>query len=449
MPTRLGVPASHDQRDQPGGTPTPSDVIRAWPSDRPLGVVYRAGGHAVSRRTLLVCPKESRVVVAPGAGDPHARSPLDEIADAWSSKSLARGSGRACEAIGAGWLTALSYELGRWIEPSVGGTGRVSHRPLAVLQRFEAAFVFDHASAGWSVAGMEANELPALDVRPERRRERAAADPPRVHLADAGDAARTRYEASVARAIEYVRAGDVFQVNLAHALRGTFTGSRRRLAASLLESSRAWHGSYLELDERRAILSLSPELFVDYDSRRRRALMRPMKGTRPAARDPAELARSPKDRAELAMIIDLVRNDLGRVAEYGSVRVEDDRAIEHHGGASGAVWQGVATVAATLRQGLGPIDLVRAAFPSGSVTGAPKVRAMQIIDELEDFTRDFYCGSLGVANDIGDLSLSVAIRTAMIEDDRVVFPVGAGIVADSSPADEWRETLAKSGVIHG
>ena len=98
---------------------------------------------------------------------------------------------------------------------------------------------------------------------------------------------------------------------------------------------------------------------------------------------------------------------------------------------------------------MGPIDLVRAAFPSGSVIGAPKVRAMQIIDELEDFTRGFYCGSLGVANDLGNLSLSVVIRTAIIENDQVVFPVGAEIVAVRSPGDEWRETLAKSGVLRG
>lgn len=435
-------------------SPSPADLIRAWPSDQPLGVVYRAGDHRVSRRTLLVKPSDTRFVFAPGEPDSRGAAPLDEIELAWASTRKPHGScwaAEPCEAIGQGWLTALSYELGRWIEPSVGRMERVAAgEPLAVLRRFDAALVFDHASGRWSVAGHH-QELPRLDLDPLARADRAKETPPCVHITEPTDDSRRRYESAVARAIEYIRAGDVFQVNIAHALHATFTGDRRRLAAALLESSGAWHGSYVELDHRRAILSLSPELFVDYRDQERRAVMRPMKGTRPATHDPAELARSPKDHAELAMIIDLVRNDLGRVADFGSVRVEHERAIEHHGGAdpSRGVWQGVATIAASLRAGKGPIDLVRAAFPSGSVTGAPKVRAMQIIDELEDFTRGFYCGSLGVASDLGDLSLSVAIRTAMIEDDRVVFPVGAGIVADSSPADEWRETLAKSGVLRG
>lgn len=452
VPTSVGGVAARASDGAPVTTPTPADLVRAWPSDRPLGVVYRAGDHAVSRRTLLVSPKETRFVFAPR--DSERRSPLDEIEGVWASTRRTRGScwaAESCEAIGFGWLTALSYELGRWIEPSVEGKARVGEQPLAALQRFEAAFVFDHASTRWSVAGKYNTELPRLNLGPRGPVSNVGGEPPRVQLTEPNDSARARYESDVARAIEYIRAGDVFQVNLAHALRATFTGSRRDLAAALLEHSGAWHGSYMELDDRRAILSLSPELFVDYRGDQRRAVMRPMKGTRPATLDPAELSHSPKDHAELAMIIDLVRNDLGRVAEFGSVRVEDERAIEHHGGVDPGrgVWQGVATIAATLREGQGPIDLVRAAFPSGSVTGAPKVRAMQIIDELEDFTRGFYCGSLGVAHDIGDLSLSVAIRTAIIEDDRVVFPVGAGIVADSSPADEWRETLAKSGVLRG
>jgi len=444
-------PASEPQHPTPTSNPAPSpaDVIRAWPSDQPLGVVYRAGDHDVSRCTLLVKPCDTRFVLASRESDP-----LGEIERTWASTRKARAScwaAEPCETIGQGWLTAMSYELGRWIEPSVGCTARVAaSQPLAVLQRFEAALAFDHTSGRWSVAG-NPQELPRLDLDPLARAERAKETPPSVHITEPTDDSRRRYESTVARAIEYIRAGDVFQVNLAHALHATFAGDRRRLAAALLESSGAWHGSYIELDHRRAILSLSPELFVDYRDQERRAVMRPMKGTRPATHDPGELARSPKDHAELAMIIDLVRNDLGRVADFGSVRVEHERAIEHHGGAnpSHGVWQGVATIAASLRAGMGPIDLVRAAFPSGSVTGAPKVRAMQIIDELEGFARGFYCGSLGVASDIGDLALSVAIRTAMIEDDRVVFPVGAGIVADSSPADEWRETLAKSGVLRG
>lgn len=464
---------------------SPADMIRAWPTEERLGVVYRAGSGAVSGRTIVTRP-DAPVVFGPrgletsrddrsgaASAGPSATAcdssptsplpcPLDAIARTWRSTRAPSGAGQDTSEAGAigGWLSALSYDLGRLIEPAAdtrragtGGAKNVGVWPTAVLQRFEGAHVFDHARGTWSTHGIAASlpELAALTAAAVCREPCRAPcrELCRVTLRSPSESDRRRYEQRVARAIEYIRSGDVFQVNLAHVLTGTFTCARRELAAALLERSGAWHGAYMELDDRRAVLSLSPELFVDVRSATGRAVMRPMKGTRPGSAEPAELARSPKDRAELAMIIDLVRNDLGRVAEFGSVRVEAPLSIERHGGEGGGVWQGVATIGATLRAGLDAADVVRAAFPSGSVTGAPKVRAMQIIDELEDFTRGFYCGSIGVAHDDGGLSLSVAIRTAMIEDDRVTFPVGAGIVADSVPGAEWLETLAKAGVLRG
>lgn len=206
-------------------------------------------------------------------------------------------------------------------------------------------------------------------------------------------------------------------------------------------------------------------------------IARPMKGTRAASGGDAalhDLARSEKDAAELSMIIDLMRNDLGRIARLGSVRVDDPRAIEHHGEAATGVFQGVATVSAAVREGVGMADILNATFPPGSVTGAPKIRAMQIIEELEPLARGPYCGTMGFVSDDGNASLSVAIRTAMIEGPAPItpdssashhgasmpsapgcfgagstlrYPVGAGIVAESDPAREWAETLSKAAAI--
>jgi anthranilate/para-aminobenzoate synthase component I len=144
------------------------------------------------------------------------------------------------------------------------------------------------------------------------------------------------------------------------------------------------------------------------------------------------------------MIVDLMRNDLSRVCEVGSVVVDEDRTIERHGG--GGVLHAVATVSGTMREGVGFGDVVRATFPPGSVTGAPKIRAMQIIDELEPFARGAYCGAIGFVSDSGIGRLSVAIRTATVDVDRgeIAYPVGAGIVAESDPASEWDETIAKA-----
>jgi para-aminobenzoate synthetase component 1 len=223
---------------------------------------------------------------------------------------------------------------------------------------------------------------------------------------------------------------------------------------------------------------MSPELFLEFDAATRRVTTRPMKGTRPGNADPAELEASPKDRAELNMIIDLMRNDLGRVCRFGSVRVESVRTIEGHGQSSPphlltcspaheppsrnrspALWQATGTVTGELHEGLDACDLLGAAFPPGSVTGAPKIRAMQIIDELEPVARGPYCGCIGWIGDDGSAAFSVAIRTALItgtagdrspdwiEDGVLDYSVGAGIVADSDPESEWRETLDKAGVL--
>lgn len=191
-------------------------------------------------------------------------------------------------------------------------------------------------------------------------------------------------------------------------------------------------------------MSASPEWF--YQTRGEQLVTRPIKGTRPRGRDPAEDARlvrelraSPKDRAELTMIVDLERNDLGRVCRYGSIRVIDPLTVESFA----QVHHLVATVEGAIRPGAGPIDVVRALFPGGSITGAPKIRSMEIIDELENCRRSLYTGAIGYFSRGGTSAFNIAIRTMLVEGDRVSFQVGGGIVADSDPEAEYRETLHK------
>jgi para-aminobenzoate synthetase component 1 len=255
---------------------------------------------------------------------------------------------------------------------------------------------------------------------------------------------RHRYERAVERAIDFIRAGDVFQVNLSQRLTAGWHGDPFALYGRLRETSPAPFMALVRLGGA-DIVSASPERFLAV--RGDRIETRPIKGTRPRGRDPAadarlaaELEASAKDRAENVMIVDLARNDLGRVARYGSVAVDRLFGLESHPG----VHHLVSTVSARLRPGLGPAEIVRATFPPGSVTGAPKVRALEIIDELEPVRRGPYCGAIGWMEPGGDLELSVAIRTFVAARERLHLHVGGAVTADSDPEGEWRETMHKA-----
>jgi len=255
---------------------------------------------------------------------------------------------------------------------------------------------------------------------------------------------KSAYLAAVAKAVEYIRAGDIFQVNYAHEFRAPFAGSPLALYRALRASNPAPYGAFLDLGRGAAVLSTSPELFLEL--RGRAVTTRPIKGTRRRGADPeedralaAELASSAKDHAELAMIIDLERNDLGRVCRPGTIRVADPGSIESFA----TVHHRVATVEGEIEEGIDRVDLLAATFPGGSITGAPKVRAMEIIDELEAARRGAYTGSIGILTDDGGMDLNIAIRTATLAGGVVRIAVGGGIVADSDPEAEYEETLAK------
>jgi para-aminobenzoate synthetase component 1 len=388
---------------------------------------------------------EGRRLVAWGLGDasPHARwaliaEPSAELTQ-WPERRFATHADRPPSAdpdappFCGGWIGCLEYALGASFEPAASlrpslGTGPVT------LHRVDAALCFDKLRRRWwrigeppSLGGAHA---PGLAVRP--------ASNARSHSGRGG------YIAAVERAIEYIRAGDVYQVNLSHRLEAEFDGSPRAAFVAMLAAARPWYGAYIEGSasggDGRTILSASPELFFEFDAATRGIVTRPMKGTRPADAG-AELERSEKERAELAMIVDLMRNDLGRICEFGSVRVDGAREIEPHE----RVLQAVSTVRGRVREGLEVGAILRAVFPGGSITGAPKIRAMQIIEELEPVARGPYCGAIGYISDCGSASFSMAIRTAVLQAGRILYHVGAGIIADSVPEREWAETLLKAG----
>jgi para-aminobenzoate synthetase component I len=248
---------------------------------------------------------------------------------------------------------------------------------------------------------------------------------------------RSEYLNAVRRCLDYIAAGDVFQINLSQRFHVKTDLSPRDIYANLLDATPAHYGALLECDDVSLICN-SPELFLQV-SPEGLIRTRPIKGTRPVGAD-AELRSSDKDAAELNMIVDLERNDLGRVCEVGTVRVTERRVIERHP----TVLHGVATVEGTLRRGVGLGELLSATFPGGSITGAPKIRAMQIIDELEPVWRNAYCGAIGYLDPDGTTEFNVAIRTMMVQEGNVYIPVGGGIVADSTPASEYAETIVKA-----
>jgi len=253
-----------------------------------------------------------------------------------------------------------------------------------------------------------------------------------------------QYLERVERILEYIRAGDCYQVNLSQRLLCPARWPAAVLFERLRECSPAPFSAFMDGGDF-AIGSASPERFLRLQ--RGRVDARPIKGTRPRGQNDtedgslvAELQASEKDRAENVMIVDLLRNDLGRVCRYGSVRVPEVCRVETYA----HVHHLVSVVRGRLRSHLCAIDLLRAAFPGGSVTGAPKVRAMEIISELEPTARGPYCGSLGYISFDGAMDMSILIRTFTMAGGWLQFPVGGGIVADSNPEEEYRETWVKA-----
>jgi para-aminobenzoate synthetase component 1 len=349
-----------------------------------------------------------------------------------------------------GMIGYFGYDLAPRLERLPRKAPRDSRLPDIRLALYDTAVTIDHASGAvelWAHDLLGEGATAAERRFRDWRRALAKAGPSLVRGSQLGplesNFSREEYHAAVGRVLEYIAAGDIFQANLSQRFEARGRPEPLDLYLRLKRKSPAPFAAFLRWDDR-AVVSASPEWF--YQTRGDRLVTRPIKGTRPRGRDHVEderladeLRRSLKDRAELTMIVDLERNDLGRVCRFGSVRVIDPLRVESFA----QVHHLIATVEGNIRPGLGPIDVVRAVFPGGSITGAPKIRAMEIIDELEPNRRSLYTGAIGYFSRGGASGFNIAIRTMLVEGDRVSFQVGGGIVADSDPGAEYLETLHK------
>jgi len=429
------------------------------------------------RYTLLACRPLEVLTGRDGVLRDRSHTVLaDDNRSLWSvlggALECVKLSGGAPEAgYAPGWIGYVGYEIGRHIERLPGRAVRDTNLPDLRLAFYDAVLVYDAIRRQWHLAQLQLDRPPpgagqaaaALRTLAERAPSRARGTyvpepaPAPTQLADASAHAMApaqpnftteQYRQAVARCMDYIAAGDIFQVNLSQRLAVAEPGKPLDLYRALRRRNPAWYAAFLSFragGQPCAILSSSPELFLRV--RGRRVLTRPIKGTRPRVGDEAidraaadDLLASPKDNAELAMIVDLLRNDLGRVCRYGTVRVAEPRTLETHP----TVFHLVGTVEGRLCDDVGPADLLKATFPGGSITGAPKIRAMEIIDELEPSARGVYTGCIGHVGVDGSCEWNIAIRTIICDGDMGYVQVGGGIVADSSPTGEYNETLDKA-----
>jgi len=331
--------------------------------------------------------------------------------------------------------------------------------PDCYLSFYDTVLAFDHVAQKWYLAGTGIRRgsdsvQSLLDRRLEslsgimrnpvhRMNPGRKAGPPNTKPLES-NFTKKEYLQAVRKALRHIYDGDIYQVNLSQRFQTTADCSAFELFAHLREINPSQYGGLLLYDGH-AVVSSSPELFLlrsgpDIETR-------PIKGTRPRGRNHEEderfyreLRNSIKDRAELSMIVDLERNDLGRTCEYGSVKVREHAYIEK----LPTVFHTVSIVDGVLNNGISTVDLLRATFPGGSITGCPKIRSIEIIDDLEPTCRNVYTGSIGFIGFNNDLTLNIAIRTIITKARDVYFQVGGGIVADSDPEAEYNETLQKA-----
>jgi para-aminobenzoate synthetase / 4-amino-4-deoxychorismate lyase len=360
-------------------------------------------------RSLLYVEPE-RIVSAHAPGEVEAA--LDAI-----SAGLARGLHAA---------GFFSYELGLCLEPKLEGLLPTGPRvPLLWIGLFRAPRSLDDAGTrAWLEANGAAERAKISDL----------------HLSWS----REQYAQAFNTVEDYIAAGDVYQINLTLKYHFAFEGNPVALYAALRRKQRVAHGALIGTPDLN-VLSLSPELFFRREGKHMST--RPMKGTAPRGRTPREdarlktwLAMDEKQRAENLMIVDLLRNDLGRVAKIGSVEVTDLFTVETYR----SVHQMTSGIEAELRSDMGLNDMLRALFPCGSVTGAPKVRAMEIISEIEGDARGIYTGAIGHITPSGDAEFNVAIRTVVLDKNGGEMGIGGGIVADSKEESEFEECLLKA-----
>ncbi len=431
----------------------PVDLLalqQADPARFPLLMESTASGTAQGRWDLLLVAGEEYLrldadgVTRDHHGRAHDGSFLDALDGAWHAERLPSSTDRSLPFRG-GWALLLDYEVASQIETVLPPRARTDGQPTALALRCRAAVLHDHQQ-GRSHLIAEAGQEAVLEaLRAQLTQPHAEAGEGWQPPVSVEEDAPIRFTDGVRRIIDYLRAGDVFQVNLSRRWCARFAEpvSPQALYAQLRRANPAPFAG-LFTGHGRHVVSSSPERLVSVHAGH--AQTRPIAGTRPrfdgdddAARI-QELVGHPKERAEHVMLIDLERNDLGRICTPGSVVVDELMTVESYA----HVHHIVSNVSGQLRAEVTPGQVIAATFPGGTITGCPKVRCMQIISELEQVPRGAYTGAFGWLNRDGDLDLNILIRTAEVDGHEVSFRTGAGIVVDSEPDKELDETRAKA-----
>jgi anthranilate synthase component 1 len=410
-------------------------------------------------RTLLRATGQRCEVVTDGrVVETHEGNPLDFVA-AYQQRfkpALRPGLPRFCGGL-AGYF---GYDAVRFIEPRLAATakpGGIGTPDLMLLQTEELAVIDNLSGRLYLIVWADPAQPEAYFNGKKRLAEltdklRYSVTAPQVKRGPSHAVERefgkADFEAAVRRAKEYIAAGDCMQVVIGQRLKKRYTESPLSLYRALRPLNPSPYMYYYDMGEFQ-IVGASPEILVRQETRAEGEVVtiRPIAGTRPRgatpeadARHEQELLADPKERAEHLMLIDLARNDIGRIAETGSVTVTEAFGIERYS----HVMHIVSNVEGRLKPGLASLDVLRASFPAGTLSGAPKIRAMEIIDELEPTQRGIYGGACGYLSFAGDMDVAIAIRTGVVKDNTLYVQAGAGVVADSVPDLEWKETEAKA-----
>jgi anthranilate synthase component 1 len=421
-----------------------------YPERYPALLESVSGGELGRYDILFAFPGERLTLYAgdrliePGGDESHTR--FLDVLDTWWQQ--VRTPTTDAPAFSGGWLVYLGYELAGQIEQRLN-LNDAGDQPIAQAIRMPAAIIRDHgADTAWVIAEAESAALLdsiQADLEPTVDLSQLPVDVPLLS-AQVSEEPPQRYLDAVARALEYIAAGDVYQTNLSRAWTATLADAvaPHHLYQRLRATNPGPFAAIALLDQL-AIVSSSPERLVSV--RAGWVDTRPIAGTRPRSGDPSsdrdlasELRANPKEQAEHVMLIDLERNDLGRVCEAGTVEVNEFMTIESYA----HVHHIVSNVRGRLRADVTPGQVLAAVFPGGTITGCPKVRCMQIIAELEHTARGAYTGSLGYLNRDGSMDFNILIRSLQINAGSVTLRAGAGIVADSVPERELAETRAKA-----
>lgn len=423
------------------------DLHRAQPQRYPF-LLQSVAGHPQSGRydVLFAFPGEALELKDGELSGAAAEGDFFSSLDAWAQQESAPSADAELPFVG-GWFLYLGYEAGQVVEPRVQMPSAGLPLPDALAVRCPAAVIRDRLEDRlYLVAEQDEAQIQQMqaDVAALLAQPQATPAEPQVIQLQADPP--ERFIDGVQRIIDYLRAGDVFQVNLSRAWRAQLASGTgyQEIYDSLRRNNPAPFAGLMCWEEA-VVVSSSPERLAQIDGQQ--VQTRPIAGTRPRGADDAEdlkrktrLIENLKERAEHVMLIDLERNDLGRVCEPGSVEVSELMTVESYA----HVHHIVSNVRGQLRQGAGPGSVLRAVFPGGTITGCPKVRAMQVIAELEGVGRGPYTGSMGYLNRDGRMDTNILIRSLAVAEGQVTLRAGAGIVADSQPEFELREAGAKA-----